>query len=178
MWDLVPWPGIEPGPPALGAQSLSHWTARETPVVDFYCVLPVCTELSRNILHLSSPQTVKADGIRSMCWCLVSKSCLTLCNPVDWAQQAPLSVGFSRQEYWSGLPFPPPGDLPDSGIEAVSPALVGRFFTTELPGIRLGPLKWSLETIMVPVSRIKTTLNYKESQQCFTFSQDIGHDSS
>ena len=49
------------------------------------------------------------------------------------ARQAPLSMGFSRQEYWSGLPCPPPGDLPDSGIEPTSlksPALAGRFFTT------------------------------------------------
>ena len=47
--------------------------------------------------------------------------------------QAPLSVGFSRQEYWSGLACPPPGDLPDSGIELMSlmsPALAGGFFTT------------------------------------------------
>ena len=46
---------------------------------------------------------------------------------------APLSIGFSRQEYWNGLPCPPPGDLPDAGIEPVpltSPALAGRFFTT------------------------------------------------
>ena len=44
--------------------------------------------------------------------------CLTLCNPMDYiAHQAPLCMGFSRQEYWSGLPFPPPGDLPDPGIE-------------------------------------------------------------
>ena len=49
------------------------------------------------------------------------------------AHQAPLSMGFSRQEYWSGLPCPPPGDLPDPGIEPVSlmsPALAGGFFTT------------------------------------------------
>ena len=46
------------------------------------------------------------------------------------ARQAPLSMGFSRQEYWSGLPFPSPGDLPDPGIEPVYPALVGGFFTT------------------------------------------------
>ena len=49
------------------------------------------------------------------------------------ACQAPLSMGFSRQEYWSGLPFPPPGDFPNPGIESVSlmsPALAGRFFTT------------------------------------------------
>ena len=49
-------------------------------------------------------------------------------------QRAPLSMGFSRQEYWSGLPFPSTGDLPDPGTETTSPALAGRFFTTEPPG--------------------------------------------
>ena len=44
-----------------------------------------------------------------------------------------MSMEFSRQEYWSGLPFPPPGDLPDPGIEPMSPALAGGFFTTEPP---------------------------------------------
>ena len=48
--------------------------------------------------------------------------------------QAPLSVGFHRQEYWSGLPFPSPGDLPHPGIKPRSPALAGRFFTAELRG--------------------------------------------
>ena len=43
-------------------------------------------------------------------------------------------MGFPRQEYWSGESFPPPGDLPDPGIESVSPALAGDFFTTEPPG--------------------------------------------
>ena len=47
--------------------------------------------------------------------------------------QAPLSMRFPRQEYWSGLPFPSPGDLPNPGIEPVSPALAGGFFTTEPP---------------------------------------------
>ena len=53
------------------------------------------------------------------------------------ACQASLSMGFFRQEYWSGLPFPPPGDLPYPGTEPTSPAppaLVGRFFTTSAPG--------------------------------------------
>ena len=53
------------------------------------------------------------------------------------AHQAPLSTGFPRQEYWSGLPFPPPGDLPDSGVEPrslTSLALAGGFFTTVPPG--------------------------------------------
>ena len=44
-------------------------------------------------------------------------------------------MGFSRQEYWSGLPFPSPGDLPDLGIEPGFPPLAGGFFTTEPPGI-------------------------------------------
>ena len=48
--------------------------------------------------------------------------------------QAPLSVGFSRQEYWSGLPFPSPGDLPDPGIEPGSPALQADALTSEPPG--------------------------------------------
>ena len=65
----------------------------------------------------------------------VARSCPALCGPMNYiARQAPLSVGFSRQEYWSGLPFPPPGDLPDPGIEPRSPAVAGRFFTTEPPG--------------------------------------------
>ena len=53
------------------------------------------------------------------------------------ARQAPLSMGFSRQEFWSGLPFPPPRDLLDPGIESgfpVSPELAGEFFTTDPPG--------------------------------------------
>ena len=49
--------------------------------------------------------------------------CLTLATPWTGACQAPLSMGFSRQEYWSGVPFPSPGDLPNPGIELGSPAL-------------------------------------------------------
>ena len=54
-------------------------------------------------------------------------------TPWTVARQAPLSMGFSRQEYWSGSPDPPPGDLPDSGVKStslMSPAVAGRFFTT------------------------------------------------
>ena len=50
------------------------------------------------------------------------------------ARQAPLSMGFSRQEYWSGLPFPYPEDLPDPGIEPVSPALQADSLPSELQG--------------------------------------------
>ena len=55
-------------------------------------------------------------------------------TPWTAARQAPLSMGFSRQEDWSGLPFPAPGDPPDPGIEPVVPALAGGFLSTEPPG--------------------------------------------
>ena len=64
---------------------------------------------------------------------LIAKSRPALASPWAVACQAPLSMGFSREEYWSGLPFLSPGDLPDPGIEPTSlasPALAGGFFTT------------------------------------------------
>ena len=66
--------------------------------------------------------------------CSVAKSCHSFATPWTIAQQTPLSMGFSRQEYWSGLPFPSPGDLSILGIKPMSPALAGGFFTTEPPG--------------------------------------------
>ena len=60
------------------------------------------------------------------------KSCLTLETPWTVACQAPRSMGFSRQEYGSGLPFPSPRDLPDPGIEHGSPALQADSLPTEL----------------------------------------------
>ena len=58
---------------------------------------------------------------------LVAQSCLALCDPMDSTQQVPLSMGFSRQEYLSGLPFPSPVDLPGSGIEPRFAALQAIF---------------------------------------------------
>ena len=67
--------------------------------------------------------------------------CPTICDPGNWGPNpmdcSPLGSsvhGISRQEYWSGLPFPSPGALPDPGIELAAPALAGGFFTTEPPG--------------------------------------------
>ena len=60
--------------------------------------------------------------------------CLTLCNPMDYTHKAPLSIGFSNQEYWSGLLFPSPGDLPHPGIESGSPALQVDSLPTKPPG--------------------------------------------
>ena len=78
----------------------------------------------------------ESDGqwrsVHANVWAL---SCVRLfAIPWSVAHQAPLSMGFFRQEYWSGLPFPTPGDLPDPGIQTVSlasPALAGGFFTSD-----------------------------------------------
>ena len=80
----------------------------------------------------------------ALCWIstprttvLCAQSRLLFATPWTAARQAPLSIGFSRQDYWSGLPFPSPGDLSNPGITPLSPAspaLAGRFSTTELPG--------------------------------------------
>ena len=53
----------------------------------------------------------------------VAQSCPTLCDPMDGRLPGSRSMGFTRQEYWSGMPFPSPGDLPNPGIEPRSPAL-------------------------------------------------------
>ena len=72
-----------------------------------------------------------------MCVFAQSLNCVQL-SETTWAvtHQAPLSMRFPRSEYWSGLPFPSPGDLPNPGIKTTSPAspaLAGGFFTTEPP---------------------------------------------
>ena len=67
------------------------------------------------------------------CVCVHSVVSYSLQPPWTAVHKAPLSMGFPRQEYWSGLPFPSPGDLPDQGIEPESPALAGEFFTTAQP---------------------------------------------
>ena len=57
--------------------------------------------------------------------CLVTQSCPTLCDTMDCSSPDSSVVGFTCQEYWSGLPFPSPGDLPNPGTEPMSPALAG-----------------------------------------------------
>ena len=72
-----------------------------------------------------------------VCVCSVASHVHLFATPWTVACQAPLSMGFARQEYWSGLSCPPPGHLPHPGTELespMSPALTGGFFTTESPG--------------------------------------------
>ena len=71
------------------------------------------------------------------CVCSVTQSCPTLCDPMDCSLPGSSIRGIFQQEYWSGLPFPTPEDLPHPEIEPVSltsPALAGGFFTTVPPG--------------------------------------------
>ena len=68
-----------------------------------------------------------------MCMRAQSLSCLTLHNPMDCSPPGSPSMGFSRQEYWSGLPFPPLGDLPNPGIKLNISCIAGGFFTAEPP---------------------------------------------
>ena len=82
---------------------------------------------------------VKILGRKEMlvCLCIISCSVMSNSSVSPWTHQASLSMGFSRQDYWSGLLFPPSGDLPDPGIKPtsyVSPVLAGEFFTAETPG--------------------------------------------
>ena len=65
---------------------------------------------------------------------LIAQSCPTLDNNMDYSQQAPLSMEFSRQEYWSGLPFSSSGDLPHPGIEPRPPTLQAESLPSEPPG--------------------------------------------
>ena len=83
-----------------------------------------------NLLHANVHLRV---GIHYPCVCMRVQSCLSV---TLWtvAYQAPLTIGFSGQGCWSGLPFPTPGDLPSPGIEPLFPALAGGFFTPAPPG--------------------------------------------
>ena len=73
-----------------------------------------------------------------------SSRILVFATPWTVAHQAPLSMGFSMQEYWSGLPFPSSGELPDPGIEPRSPTLQADALTSEPPGKTQSTYKWAL----------------------------------
>ena len=88
-------------------------------------------------------------------------------TPWTVAYQTALSVGFSRQEYCSGLPFPSPGDLPDPGISSTSPAWAGKFFTTEPP--RKPQIRFIC--ILKPVLKLRRNLRFKEIKYFPKFTQ-------
>ena len=122
--DLLPWPGLKPWSPALGAWSLNHWTTRKVPHSPQFCHH-----------HSLCPFTSHLDayGKKNVKVKLLSHAQLFM-TPMDCGLPGSSSMGFSRQEYWSGLPFPSPGDLPDPGIEPGSPSLQADSLPSEPPG--------------------------------------------
>ena len=149
----LPDPWVEPRSPALQADSLpakpsgkplapSKWGIKLF-IVQIFCLLTQVIKLNKCKIYVL---TILLFYILHTC--LVTQLCRTFCDPMDCiACQAPLFMGFSRQEYWSGLPFPPPEDLPNPGIIPVSPSLAGRFFTTEPSRKPYSyPLEWQMAT--------------------------------
>ena len=122
-------PGIEKsgGLQSVGSQRVRHNWATNTHT-------HIITTQLRHLQFLSLRNGDTTEDIRR---CYTMFSCVQLfVTPWTVAGQAPLSLWFPRQEYWGGLPFSSPGDLPHPGTEPVSlthPALAGRFFTTETP---------------------------------------------
>ena len=125
--------------------SLVHAISRRAEVClalltcSYYCSLLICCLITLTVpspctkyLWLTFAECLPCTFVLSLFsrW-VVSNSFAT---PLSIADQAPLSMGFSRQVYWSGLPFPSPGNLPSPGIKVLSPALRGGFFTTEPSG--------------------------------------------
>ena len=106
------------------------------------------------------PTESSADHIHQV---PVAQPCPTLCDAVTVAHQAPLSRRFSRQGYWSGLPFPSPGDLPNPGIEPRSPALLADSLPTELRG------KPTRELIYTTVGKASKATGVQPQSNCPPF---------
>ena len=102
----------------LDSIHFSSWKAPPTSRLPLL-IFPLVPILAASV-HYSQKPSPRSAGDHV---CLVTQLCLTPATPWTVACQAPLSVIFPRQAYWSGLPFPSPEDLPDTGIERGSPAL-------------------------------------------------------
>ena len=103
--------------------------------------------------------------------CLVTQWCLTLCNPMDCSLPARLLCpwGFFRQEYWSGLPCPPPGDPPNPGIEPRSPVLQADSLPSELPG-KPTMCHRGYKTTRIPCAKVKLKkkIRWNNNEENFT----------
>ena len=138
MWDLNSPTRDQIQIPCVGNQILSHWTTREVPHTTLngrtrikLTWFPSLSSFSLCQLHPQGWELSKGKELwdyKLPAWVKWSEvkllSCVRLfATPWTLAYQVPSSMGFSRQEYWSGLLFPSPGDLPDPGIKPGSPAL-------------------------------------------------------
>ena len=101
-----------------------------------YNVFPICLMALHFMSPFSTWPILYHTSPSVKCLCVCSQLCPILCYPMDYSPSGLLPMEFFRQEYWSGLPFPPAGDLPHPGIEPeslASPALAGRFITIASP---------------------------------------------
>ena len=125
--------------------------------ISYHCP-PTSNPKHHASLYLSSVVLACGEIVKDLgtgcCHCLVTKSCSTL-RSLDCRLQAPRIMEFPRQEYWSKLSFPSPGDLLDPRKEHASPALAGGFFTTELPGKSLQGLERWLKASQPPTKAMK-----------------------
>ena len=100
-------------------------------------------------LHIRAVRLSSGKVCVCVCVCvLVIQSCPTVVTPWTVAHQDPLSMGFHRQAYWSGVSFPSPGDLPDSRSEPRSPALQADSLPSEPPGKPSGKMRQDLKTTL------------------------------
>ena len=132
LWErIVPWLGLRTSrdPSSYYCTFIAASTPRKTGFIihadlaPIGALLPLLCCASHFTWNGSSPNLQQCHSLV----CMYAQWCLTL------AHQAPLSVEFPRQEYWNGLPFLPPGDLPDPGIKPVFLAFAGGFFTLHGP---------------------------------------------
>ena len=123
-----------------------------------------------NISTILQGYHIQSSQYHIVCVCVgVTQSCPTA-TPWTVAHQAPLSKGFSRQEYWSGLSYPPPEDLPNPGIKLTSPAspaLAGEFFTTG------SHLRSPIPIIQCSLLHKKIRMNTKCFRKCFGIKDKI-----
>ena len=154
------------------------------------CIISLILIASQAVLTRSTifPLRANLTGVDYGGGGLVTKSCLTLATPWTVACQAPLSMGFSRQEYWNGLPFPSPGDLLNPEIKTGSPALQSDSLLSELLGVNYNfqqtfqilPYRssWSQELCIVrSFSQHSTQVLYKcwfWKCPCFTDQEAMG----
>ena len=129
---VTPWTRAHQAPLSMGFPRQEYWSRLPFPPPGDFPnpgIEPVSPTLALTGRFITTEPPGKCFDCTTCV--LVTQSC-----PTPWtvAHQAPVSMEFSRQEYWSGLPSPLPRDLPDTRIESTSPASAGRFFTTELPG--------------------------------------------
>ena len=122
----VPWIAAHQAPPSMGFSRQEYWSGLPlpSPITSTILFKRLMLKISKWVLHIGSS--------RQTLW-------------TSWTvpHQAPLSMGFPKQEYWRRLPLPSPGDLPEPGIKPKSSALAGGFFSAEPPGKPLENLTFS-----------------------------------